>query len=545
MKLAFICSLILSIIHSILFFGEDWGISVVLFAISAVFLFILVLGKNGKIKKKAPLVLSVPIILLSATYFLFNNMFFAIMNFFVIIALFAIMIIWACTGDLNPVKLLKNIWILLFAPVTEVTEVARQFSANFHVEKQPGKAKNPIAWKIVKALLISFPIVIIVIALLVAADETFGVIFRDIVNKVFEWINLGTIFKIALRIIFATFLTIYFVGIILKITRGKVNNDVKPNRKGLRIEGMTLGMLITLLNIVYFIFSGIQVMHIVEQITLSDITSYAGLAREGFFQLMVVSFINFAIILLSKSNKKEMGVGSKTYIKSMNFILALFTIVLLVTSVIKMTLYAQEYGYTFLRILVFVTQITEVLLILPTLVYIISDRFKVAKWYLAIIVVMYVLFNFMNVDNFIAQQNIDRYLNNTNTQTRKIDFEYLRKNGSADSIPQIIRLLDVKDTDLQREVNNYLYNQKLNAEEAEITWQSFNISRLIAKWKLESLNIEYKYNNKKNNSIYDYDDYDYYDNYYTNNYYNSYNNSYYNDFNENYNNIYTNSYYEI
>jgi hypothetical protein len=189
-----------------------------------------------------------------------------------------------------------------------------------------------------------------------------------------------------------------------------------------------------------------------------------------------------------------------------------------------------------------VTQITEVLLILPTLVYIISDKFKVAKWYLAIIVVMYVLFNFMNVDNFIAQQNIDRYLNNTNTQIRKLDFDYLRKNGSADSIPQIIRLLDVKDQDLQREVNNYLYNQKLNAEETKATWQSFNLSRFLAKWQLESLDIDYKY--KKNNKVYEYDD-EYYDNYYNNSYYNNSYNNYYNDYNEDYNNIYTNSYYEI
>ena len=537
MKLAFICSLILSIIHSILFFGEDWGISVLLFAISAVFIFVLILGKLGKIKKKSPLILSVPIILLSATYLLFNNMFFAVTNFFVIIVLFLIMIIWACTGELNPVKLLKNMWILFFAPVTEVAEVAREFSKNFHVEKEPGKAKNPIAWKIVKALLISFPIVIIVIALLVAADETFGIIFKDIVNKFFEWINLGTIFKLAFRIIFATFLTIYFVGAILKITRGKVNNDVKPDRKGLRIEGMTLGFLITFLNIIYFIFTGIQVMHIVEQISLSDVTSYAGYAREGFFQLMVVSFINFVIILLSKLNKKEMGVGSKSYIKSMNFILALFTMVLLLTSVIKMTIYAQEFGYTFLRILVFVIQITEVLLILPTLVYIISDKFKVAKWYLTIIVVMYVLFNFMNVDYFIAQQNINRYLNNENEQTRKIDFEYLRKNTSADAIPQITRLLDVKDENLNREVNNYLYTQKQNLIENGFTWQSFNISRLIAKMELNKYNLEYKYisnyNNKKNNK---YDSYNYYDNYdYDYDYYNyDYD---YDDYNYNYDNL--------
>ena len=518
MKLAIICSLILSIIHSILFYGEDWGISVLLFAISAVFLLIFVLGKNGKIKNKKPLILSVPIILLSTTYFLFNNMFFSVMNFFVIIALFLIMIIWACLGEFKPNKLFKNMWILLFAPVTEIAEVGKEFSNNFHIERSEGNGKKSVIWKILKALLISFPIVIIVLALLVNADETFGVIFKDIVNSIFEWINFNTIFNLEFRIIIIVLLTFYFTGMILKVTRGKISNKEKENKKGIKIEGMTLGMLITILNIIYFIFSGIQVMHIVEQINLRDITSYAGYAREGFFQLMIVSFINFAIILISKLNKKEMGTVSKSYIKSMNFMLAIFTIVLLVTSVIKMTIYAQEYGYTFLRILVFVTQITELLLILPTLVYIISDKFKVAKWYLGITIIVYVLFNFMNVDYFIAQQNINRYLKNENTQTRKIDFEYLRKNTSADALPEIARLLFVEDETLKREVNNYLYRQKENLNNTEWTWQSFNISRFIARLELNKYSLEYKYtnnyNNRKNNNIYESNNNNYYSNYY-------------------------------
>ena len=526
MKLAIICSLILSIIHSILFFGEGWGVSVLLFAISAVFIFILILGKNGKIKKKSPLILSVPIILLSATYLLFNNLFFQIMNFFAIISLFLVMIIWATTGELKPDKLLKNMCILFFAPVTELVQVGREVSNNFHVDKKEGKSKNPVIWKIVKALLISLPIVIVVIALLVTADDAFGSIFKDLIDEILGWINLGTLYKITIRIMFIVFFTFYFMGVVLKVTRGKVNNDVKPGKKGLRIEGMTLGFLITLLNIIYLIFSGIQIIHIIGQINISDITNYAGYAREGFFQLMLVSFINFVIILLSKLNKKEMGTGARTYIKSMNFILALFTIVLLVISTIKMSLYAQEYGYTFLRILVFITQITELLLILPTLIYIVSDKFKVAKWYLGIIVIMYLVFNFMNVDGFIAKQNIDRYLANQDNITNKIDFEYLRNNTSTDAMSEMIRLYNnAKDEKLRNKVNNYLYTQKEELYEEEFSWQSFNLSKFIAKLQLSKLDLKYKYNNssyKYNSNYYDYDyDEDYDDYYYKNisNYY--------------------------
>ena len=75
----------LSILHSILFYAQDLGISVVLFTISELLLVIYSLKSRNKVKNSNAFFLSIPITAISLTYALFNNVFFSIMNFFVII----------------------------------------------------------------------------------------------------------------------------------------------------------------------------------------------------------------------------------------------------------------------------------------------------------------------------------------------------------------------------------------------------------------------------------------------------------------------------
>ena len=96
MKKAIIGSLVLSILHSILFYGQDLGISVLLFAIVCVFLLIAFLKKHDKVKNSNALYLSFPILLLSSTYFIFDNTFFHVLNLIVIPFLLGSMIVWAC-----------------------------------------------------------------------------------------------------------------------------------------------------------------------------------------------------------------------------------------------------------------------------------------------------------------------------------------------------------------------------------------------------------------------------------------------------------------
>ena len=81
-------TLLLAIYFCILFYGTKLGLSVILFMIPLIFVVYKTLKKNNKLNNKKGLILLLPILLLSTTYFLFDNMFFKILNIFVITGLF-------------------------------------------------------------------------------------------------------------------------------------------------------------------------------------------------------------------------------------------------------------------------------------------------------------------------------------------------------------------------------------------------------------------------------------------------------------------------
>lgn len=496
MKLAIISSLILSIMHSILFYGQKWGISIFLFTTVALFLFIQILQKNEKIKNKKALLLAIPIIILSATYFIFNNSFFNFFNIIVILMLFATMTIISVLGEIKIHKLIENLFILFFGPIEELDESAREISNCFikKEEKQKAQNKNSLLKKIGKGILYSLPLLIIVIMLLISADEMFAYIFNYIFTNIFRIINFKSIYSLVFRIFIIVALTFYFIGMIVKIKNNKLKDEEKLNRKQIKIEEITLNTLLTLLNIIYLLFTITQIIYLIKQIQLSNITNYAQYARTWFFQLMAVSLINFVVILICKNNKKEVNNKIKAYTKIMNVLLAIFTIIILISSVIRMNIYETEYGYTFLRLMVYFIQITELILIIPTIIYIIKEKFNIVKWYMIITISMYIILNFINIDYIIAKGNIDRYFNAKEDEKNKIDFSYLKEKTSTDALIEITRLLKIEDKNLKAEVNNYLLSQYEELEEEKQSLQGFNISKIRAKKELEKLNLIYDTN---------------------------------------------------
>lgn len=490
MKLVVLFSLILSILHSILFYGQKWGISVFLFTITGIFLLIQILQKNGIIKNKKALLLCVPIIILSSTYFIFNNSFFNFFNMIVIFILLAIMLIIVATGELKIHQLIQNLFILYLGPVEEMGESTREITNCFSKKQEREKEKNKLYKKIGKGILCSLPLLILVLILLITADEMFASIFKNIFSNIFKIINIKSIYSILFRIFIIIALTLYFIGMMIKIKNKKLDNEETAKQRKIKIDVITLNTLVTMLNVIYFIFSITQGIYLVKQISNTTMIDYAHYARTGFFQLMAVSIINFVVIFLCKNNNKEVSSIVKKYIKVMNILLAVFTIVILISSVIRMNLYEREYGYTFLRLMVYFIQITELILMVPTMIYIVKEKFNIAKWYMVITICMYIAINFINIDFIIAKGNIDRYFNAPEDQKNKIDFSYLQEKTSTDALIEITRLLETEDKNLKVRVNNYLLTQYADLKEKH-SWQEFNLSKERAKKELEKLNLSY------------------------------------------------------
>ena len=65
----------------ILFLGKSIGLSMLLFSIPFSYFFVYILEKNNKIKNSKAKFLLIPILLLSSTYFIYDNSFFNSINF--------------------------------------------------------------------------------------------------------------------------------------------------------------------------------------------------------------------------------------------------------------------------------------------------------------------------------------------------------------------------------------------------------------------------------------------------------------------------------
>jgi len=371
-------------------------------------------------------------------------------------------------------------------------------------DEEDSKKNKKVLKQIVKGILVSLPILIIVLILLSSADEMFAGIFGNIGMNILNTIKITNITPMVCRLLVIIALLIYFVGFIINIRDNRnIENDDEELEENLKskinIEQITLNTILTLLNIIYLVFTITQGIQLFNYIQNTNGLDYANYARSGFFQLMTVSFINFAIIFISNNNKKEGSKLNKNFSKCMNLLMALFTIVILISSVLRMNLYEQKYGYTFLRLMVYFIQITELILLVPTVFYIINKKVKIFKYYFIIITSMYVLINFTNIDKIIAESNIARYFESE--EQTEIDFKYLRKSTSKDAIPEIIKLLDIEDEKLKKQVNNYLYNEYQELKE-ERSWQEFNLSKNKAQKLLEELNLEEIRDNsvRKNNN---------------------------------------------
>lgn len=175
-------SLLLSIMQSILFWYKSLGISVTIFLGITIILIYYNLKEKQKLKNKKGMLLSIPIMLLGLTYFVFNNMFFQIINIPVIFALIIMMCIKTTEGKISENRFIRNIIGKAFMPLYVIVEFIGDFQINeFLEEKKKVKSKKiEFAKKLGKSMLIAIPVIIIIIVLLSSADSIFGSLFTNL-----------------------------------------------------------------------------------------------------------------------------------------------------------------------------------------------------------------------------------------------------------------------------------------------------------------------------------------------------------------------------
>ena len=462
--------LILSILNSILFYSKSLGINAVLYIVPLLIFIVLTLKKNKKIENKKGLLLTIPIILLSCTYFIYDNTFFRGLNVLVIPTLLILMYIYTIKPTYNLSKLFQNFIYLVFEPLNNIGKLYNivRLKIDSTIKLSDNNKRK------IKSVLIVIPIVIIVLLLLSSADMIFNNGLSHIL-RIFKNISIPDLIG---RLVLMFILFTYMGAVInyLLFNFKPKNEEVKTN---FNIDNYTIKILLTSLNIIYLIFDIIQIKSLMLHKVAQSI-NYAEYARSGFFQLMFISIINVIILLISKHSKEKEG----NYNIIMSIFMVALTLVIIISSFLRMYMYESAYGYTLLRLLVYVTLTTEIVLLIPTLFYIVNSKVNILKHYMIILITAYTLLCLSPVDYIIANNNINRYY-----ESHKIDIDYL-ENFSSDNTPLLIELYNTTDdAKLKDTIKEYL-SKDMYQETKTTGFQEYNISKTVAHKQIKNLFIE-------------------------------------------------------
>jgi len=460
--------LAIGILFDILFYNKTLGISYPIFIASLlVVFFISMLISKVSINKKA-LVLIVPILALSAISGIYSNMVLRILNFLLIPIL--MIALSALATNINKAhwsdfRFIADMVKRVFIPFGSIHKPFTTFFGMISLDT--GDKRKTVALKIFIGVIISVPLLAIIIWLLSSADIVFKNLFTDIP------------FRTMIKHIFIVLpISIYIFSFIFSIFKAKESNERKVYDKiGWKsfIDPTVLLTILSLLNIVYIVFAVIQFTYLFggDTFILPSSFSYAEYARRGFFELVVVTVINFVILFFSITFVRKEGRKANIVIKSFLSALVFFTFILLISAFYRMVLYEMAYGYTYLRIFVQAFMILLFLLFIINLIYIWYSKMPIISAYILCSLILFIILNFANVDVIIAKNNINRY-----QSTGEIDIDYL-EGLSYDAIAVTAGLLDCQDEEIAAQVKDYFEREKkILAEQSN--WQSINLSKIRA-----------------------------------------------------------------
>lgn len=474
----FIFSSLMGVLFVVLFFDINFvGINYFIYALSFILILLYFFRKNEKFNIKLFIIMSTIILMLSSIYFRSSFDLFKFFNFLLIPILFAYL------GYISLVKKSSKNFIIdiisqLFVSIEFIDKFLKKLidiiSLKLNINKN-SKIKG-----IIIGLLICIIIAIIIIPLMINADFVFKYFIKNF-SKIFEDLNpLNMFSKIFISLLVAS----YFFAFVCHIFK---NNNVKPienlvkeqnqiienKEKDFIISETICNTILMFLNLLFLFFSIIQFNYLflknVDTLPL-DFT-YAQYARSGFFQMLALTIINFLIIMIVRflilKNKALKYKATKILLTIITF----SNFVMISSAFYRMFLYESTYGYTRLRLLVYLFLILETILMTLVLYGIWKVNFNIIRNGIIVTMVFYLIINFINIDGYIAKKNIDRYY-----ETGKLDIHYIVWNLSDDSLHQISRLINDESLEIRTEVNKRFSKDN----RTKYKWQEFNIARINA-----------------------------------------------------------------
>ncbi|WP_339302737.1 DUF4173 domain-containing protein [Paenibacillus sp. FSL R5-0519] len=356
-----------------------------------------------------------------------------------------------------------------------------------------GKSQKTVVFKVLIGLVASLPILIVVITLLSSADG----VFDQYLSGFPEWLNQLTFTPGLPRIIWMFIGGILLFGYVWGYVQPMQyeaekrenahwkNGERTPVLRGpFRLDPIIVGTMLIVINCVYVMFVLVQFSYLfgAGEGHLPVDLSYAEYARSGFAELILVTGINFFILIVALQFTRPSGKVGMIVHQALLLILVSCSAIMLYSAFMRLNLYEQAYGYTYIRFLVHAFMIFLALLLLIAGLRIRYTSIPLIRWYIVLALTAYVAVNYVGMDRRIAELNIERY-----RQTGNIDASYLAS-LSADATPLLREFALNEYPDLKREM---LERQAyLERDTSNRSWPSYNVAKHRAELEMSKLRTE-------------------------------------------------------
>ncbi len=481
-------ALVCGIIHYLLFYNKEWGLSYPLFTL-CFYLYFYWSVKERQEWRLQSLLLLLPIGLLSLTYATFTNTLFMVLNTLVIPCLVIVHTTWAIRRKDTRRFEWGIIWAALdqifvhsirYVPLP-VRSVARVLSSKIKL-----KVSQQV-WKVMAGVAVSLPLLLLVGALLASADTMFDRTLSKL-PTLFADIQLGSVvFQTGWIVVMTIALFTYIWGLLYPKPKNIPNEQLplpagkgeewdpgypKPYSKPLRIDATIMTTILIMLNAVYVLFAVVQFSYFFAggSAVLPDGVTYAEYARRGFAELVIVTVINFTLLMITLHTVDRSSRSMDRFLRILLAMLIGCTGVMLCSAFFRLSLYELAYGYTVTRVLVHAFMLFLVLLFAIALYKLWNDRFRLLQPYAVAAMAAYLVLNYIQVETVVASNNLQRY-----ETTGNIDVDYLGS-LSFEVVPYLLEL-QRKYPELQETTEVLQVMKERLQNDGQDSWTEYNLSK--------------------------------------------------------------------
>lgn len=414
--------------------------------------------------------------LLAVSFAIYTNPLFYLLNLMIIPGLIVVHLVLIT----SPKWMNWDRWSFLLLILAKLREAMKYDIRFFSIMgKKLKKGKDDTNLQLIRritcGLLISVPFLFIIIVLLGSADVQFANLIGRIPGSIFS----GNLLEIEFRTFTVIIYTMMIFGFLQVLRRKRMIVRDQAVKIAATWDGVMILPILILMNVIYVLFTIVQFKYFFSG-SLQEGFTYAEYARRGFFELLLVTMLNLSIIICILTFVKHQRI-IMTFIRVLLTLLILFSGVMLSSAFLRLFLYEEAYGFTLARVLPHTFMVFLMIIFAYTLLKVWMDRLSLLHFYFITAVIYYTLLNVVNIDQFIVEQNLNRY-----EKTAKIDVYYL--NGLSYS--GLSGLIDLYETNPSIPMLKDILKER-QAEErlSSQTWQSYNFSKNKVLDRLEKLSL--------------------------------------------------------